>query len=68
MTTLAIILMVVAMLVTLAILLVGIVGMARGGEFNRKWGNLLMRYRILAQFIALVMFAIAIGLLNAGGG
>lgn len=68
MTILAIILMVAAMLLTAGILLVGIVGMARGGEFNRKWGNRLMRYRILAQFIALVMFAIAVGLLNAGGG
>ncbi len=68
MTILAIILMVVAMLVTAGILFVGIIGMARGGAFNDKWGNRLMRYRILAQFIALVMFGIAIAMLRAGGG
>jgi|TARA_R110000744_G_scaffold380560_2_gene502386 hypothetical protein len=60
--------MVVAMLVTVGILFVGIIGMARGGEFNQKWGNRLMRYRIVAQFIALVMFGISIMLLRAGGG
>ena len=68
MTTLAIIMMVVAMLVTVGILFVGIIGMARGGEFNQKWGNRLMRYRIVAQFIALVMFGISIMFLRAGGG
>ena len=60
--------MVVAMLVTVGILFVGIIGMARGGEFKQKWGNRLMRYRIVAQFIALVMFGISIMLLRAGGG
>ncbi|HAE00144.1 MAG TPA: twin transmembrane helix small protein [Rhodospirillaceae bacterium] len=68
MTILAIIMMVVAMLVTVGILFAGIIGMARGGEFNQKWGNRLMRYRIVAQFIALVMFGISIMLLRAGGG
>ena len=68
MTILAIIMMVVAMLVTVGILFAGIIGMARGGEFNQKWGNRLMRYRIVAQFIALVMFGISIMLLHAGGG
>lgn len=67
MTILAIILMVVAMLVTAGILFVGIIGMAKGGPFNDKWGNRLMRYRILAQFVALVMFGIAIAMLRAGG-
>lgn len=67
MTIFAIILMVVAMLVTAAILFVGIIGMARGGEFNDKWGNRLMRYRIVAQFVALVMFGIAIMMLRSGG-
>lgn len=68
MTVIAIILMVVAMLVTAGILFVGVIGMAKGGEFNRKWSNVLMRYRILAQLIALVFFGIAITLLRAGQG
>jgi len=52
-------LIVIAMLITLGVLFTGIYSMARGGEFNRKYGNKLMRYRILAQGIALLLFAIA---------
>lgn len=66
MTIFAIILMVIAMLATVGILFTGIIAMARGGEFNNKWGNRLMRYRILAQMIALAMFAVALGLLRSG--
>ena len=32
--------------------------MARGGEFNRRNSNKLMRWRIVLQSIALVLFAI----------
>lgn len=67
MTVFAIILMIVAMLTTAGVLFVGIIAMARGGEFNNKWSNRLMRYRILAQFFALVMFAIAVSLLKSNG-
>lgn len=67
MTVFAIILMVVAMLTTAGVLFVGIFAMARGGEFNNKWSNRLMRYRILAQLVALAMFAIAVSLLKSGG-
>jgi hypothetical protein len=34
---------------------VGIGGFARGGEFNRKHGNRMMRWRIYAQFVAVVL-------------
>lgn len=68
MTAFAIFLMVVAMLVTAGILFLGVISMARGGEFNAKWSNRLMRYRILAQFVALVLFAISVSMLRAGGG
>jgi len=54
-----IILMAAAMAITLGIVVVGIVGMARGGEFNQRWGNKLMRARILFQLLALVFFALA---------
>jgi len=57
-------LMVIAMLITLGVLFAGLVVMARGGEFNRKYGNRLMRYRVLAQGVALLLFAIA--MLSAG--
>ena len=31
-----------------------------GGEFNRRYGNRLMRYRVIMQAVALLLFAIAI--------
>ena len=36
-------------LIVVAILMVGIGGFARGGEFNRRHGNRMMRWRIIAQ-------------------
>lgn len=47
-----------ALAVTFGILLVGVLGMARGGEFNRKYGNRLMRLRVIAQFTALLLMAL----------
>jgi hypothetical protein len=43
----------VTLLAVLAILFTGVIGLARGGEFNRKYGNKLMRLRVLLQFLAL---------------
>lgn len=37
------------------ILLAGIVVMAIGGETNRKWSNTLMRYRVIAQAVAIAI-------------
>lgn len=45
----------VASLIVLAILAIGIGGFARGGEFNRKHANRLMRYRLAAQAVAVVL-------------
>lgn len=44
-----------ASLAVLVVLMIGIGGFARGGAFNRKHGNRLMRYRIAAQFVAVVL-------------
>ncbi len=35
--------------------MVGIGGFARGGDFNRKYANKIMRLRLLAQFIAVLL-------------
>ena len=37
------------------VLFVGIIAMSRGGEFNAKWGNKLMRYRVGLQATAIVL-------------
>lgn len=44
-----------ASLVVLAILIVGVGSFAKGGEFNRKHANRLMRYRLAAQFVAVIL-------------
>ncbi|WP_299816211.1 twin transmembrane helix small protein [uncultured Jannaschia sp.] len=44
-----------ACLLVLLILMTGIGGFAKGGEFNRKHANRLMRWRIYAQFAAVVL-------------
>jgi hypothetical protein len=49
-----------AALATLAILATGLIGMARGGEFNQRYGNKLMRWRIGMQAIAIVFLALAV--------
>jgi hypothetical protein len=55
-----------AALVVLGILLVGIGGFARGGEFSGKHANKIMRYRIYAQFVAVVLIVIYV-LVRRGG-
>ena len=57
-------LMILAMFLTLASLVVGLVAMVKGGEFNQKYGNRLMRARVTMQGIALALFALA--MLSAG--
>jgi hypothetical protein len=42
-------------LVVLAILMFGIGTFAKGGEFNRKHANRIMRWRLAAQFIAVIL-------------
>lgn len=53
-------LVILAGLVVLAILATGIGGFARGGEFNRKHGNRLMRWRIIAQAVAIALIMLFI--------
>ena len=46
---------VLAVVAVAVILLVGLGGFASGGEFNKRNSNKLMRYRIIAQFIAVLL-------------
>ncbi|MFV0385355.1 twin transmembrane helix small protein [Paracoccus sp. (in: a-proteobacteria)] len=54
-----------AVLVVLAILVTGIGGFAKGGAFNRKHGNRLMRWRIIAQAIAVALIMLFIWMRSA---
>ena len=55
-----------ASLGVLAILAIGIGGFAKGGEFNRKHANRLMRWRIAAQFVAVVLILLFVWLRRGG--
>lgn len=50
---------IVALALVLGVLVVGILGMAKGGEFNKKYGNKLMRLRVVFQFVALALILLA---------
>lgn len=45
----------VACLAVAGIMMFGVITFGRGGEFNRKHANRIMRWRIGAQFIAVVL-------------
>jgi hypothetical protein len=49
------ILAVIACFAVLGVLVVGVAGFARGGEFNRKHANKIMRLRLLLQFVAVLL-------------
>ena len=49
-----------AMLAVLATLGIGLFSMVKGGEFNKKYGNKLMRLRVFLQGLALALFALVL--------
>ena len=57
----------IACIVVVAILATGIASYAKGGEFNKKYGNKLMRWRIGAQFVAIILILIVLAVRGSGG-
>lgn len=53
-------LVVISVLIVLVILMIGIGGFAKGGDFNRKHANRIMRYRIAAQAVAVLIILLFI--------
>ncbi len=53
------ILIVIGLGATLAVLGVGVVAMLRGGAFNRRHGNRLMRARVLLQGATILLILLA---------
>ncbi len=49
------VLVVVALAAVLAILLAGLFVMSLGGSIAKEWSNRLMRYRVLAQAVAILI-------------
>jgi len=60
-------LLVASVLLVLGILLYGIAGFGRGGDFNKKQANKVMRWRIIAQFIAVLIILLFVYLRREGG-
>lgn len=57
----------VACLVVLGVLMVGVGGFARGGDFNKKYANKIMRLRLLAQFVAVLLILAFVYFSGRGG-
>lgn len=51
-----------AMLAVVAVLATGIGGFAKGGEWNRRNGNRMMRWRIIAQAVAVALIMLFVWL------
>ena len=58
---------IVACLFVLGVLMFGIFSFSRGGEFNRKYSNKIMRLRIVAQAVAVVLILLAVLAAKSGG-
>lgn len=58
--------MAVAVLIVLGILMLGIGSFGKGGEFNRKNANKIMRWRIGAQLIAVILILLFVYLRGEG--
>jgi len=59
-------LMAVAVLAVLGILMLGIGSFGKGGEWNRKNANKIMRWRIGAQFVAVALILLFVYLRGEG--
>lgn len=51
-----------AMLSVLAVLIMGVFSMIKGGEFNKKYSNKLMRARVILQGLTLFLLVLAMSL------
>lgn len=58
--------MCVAVLIVLGILMLGMGSFGKGGEFNRKNANKIMRWRIGAQFVAVLLILLFVYLRGEG--
>jgi len=57
----------IACLAVVAVLVVGIGGFAKGGAFNKKYGNKMMQLRLLLQFIAVILIVAFVYFSRQGG-
>ncbi len=61
------VLVVIAVLIVLGILMFGVGSFGRGGDFNRRNANKIMRWRIYAQAVAIALVLLYVYLRRQGG-
>lgn len=61
------VIMIVAMAAVVLVLVIGIGGFAKGGEFNAKYSNKMMRLRLLFQALAVVLILLFVYMTQNGG-
>lgn len=52
------VLLLIAMIAVVGILIFGLIAMAKGGDFNAKYGNKMMRWRVAVQAFAVILIVI----------
>lgn len=60
MNTFLIICITISFLSVLAVLALGLFSMTKGGEFNKKYGNKLMKARVILQGVTIALVALAL--------
>jgi hypothetical protein len=48
----------------LVVLIIGIIAMLKGGDFNKRWGNKLMRARVALQGLAVILILVTAYLIS----
>lgn len=48
----------------LVVLIIGVIAMLKGGDFNKRWGNKLMRARVALQGLAVILILLTAYLLS----
>jgi len=61
------ILIAIALAAVVVVLIVGVFTMARGGEFNDKYGNRMMRWRVALQALAVILMLVFVFMASQGG-
>ena len=52
------IVLIISLIALVTVLFWGVITMGIGGQYNSKWSNKIMRYRVILQAIALLIFII----------
>ena len=52
------IVLIISLIALVAVLFWGVITMGIGGKYNSKWSNKIMRYRVILQAIALLIFIV----------